>query len=765
MAHQEAAASAEPRKLSDALYVGFVDELLVEIKWLVVYGAAITATGVIVAVAVGGVALWTYALLIPFATFVRFIIMKWHSHNRPSINVKRASKHEAAYAVGVIAFTAVLSTWTLVTFCLTDDAFARVLTFSATIAYTFGMLARSFAIDKGQNAQIAAGFAPLAVAMLVAGGLYPLLIVFLLIPLFLSIKASSIRLKEVFRREVEARSHAATLADRLDTALNNMPHGLCMIDGGGNIVLANSRVLPLLGLSDNELAVNPNVRDILVQIGKIGNCEEEIIQELSSALVGEWNQRRDLTISLETVRGQAVEVTIHQMGEKGAVIIVQDITVRRDAERSIDRLAYFDSVTSLPNRRFFERELAGALLNDPPNGETTVLIVDLDNFKQVNDSLGHGCGDALLSIIAERLRVAVGSVGLVARWGGDEFTILLNTAKSEELSNLTGRILSEVERPVVVASNEIVVGASIGSASAPADGHSANALLSGADMALYAAKAAGRRGWRAFEVYMDKEVHIRRLIELDLRLAVASDAIDVHYQPIVNVSTSKVVSFEALARWFHPTRGKMSPADFIPIVETLGLMNEMGTNVLRRACSACASWPKGIRVSVNVSPSQLRAGKFVETVQDALRAADLDSDRLEIEITESALLDDDGAASVALQALRSIGVRISLDDFGTGYSSLSYLQNISFDRIKIDRSFIIGLGIQERSSILVESVALMGSRLGMSVLAEGVETRWQLNVIERIGLISEVQGFLFSAAIPANQAGELLTQCWRTEAA
>jgi predicted signal transduction protein with EAL and GGDEF domain len=318
--------------------------------------------------------------------------------------------------------------------------------------------------------------------------------------------------------------------------------------------------------------------------------------------------------------------------------------------------------------------------------------------------------------------------------------------------------LREIRRPVFIDGYEVIVGASIGSASAPQDGATPEAILSNADMALYAAKGEGRGNWRAFEKSMDAKIQIRRLIELDLRAAVANDAIEVYFQPIVKVETGKIGGFEALARWNHPVRGRVSPGEFIPIVEELGLMDEFGASVLRRACLACAAWPGDVCVSVNLSPVQFRNSQVLETVRDALAMAKLPPERLDLEITESTLLDDRGSTRETLEALRRLGVRISLDDFGTGYSSLSYVLAFPLDRIKIDRSFTIGMGLQERASILVESVAQMCGKLGMSVLVEGVETDLQLRFIERLGTISEVQGFYFSPAVPEAEARRMLEE-------
>jgi diguanylate cyclase (GGDEF)-like protein len=430
-------------------------------------------------------------------------------------------------------------------------------------------------------------------------------------------------------------------------------------------------------------------------------------------------------------------------------------------------MARFDSVTELPNRRCFEEQLTLALRrDDAPKEGLTVMFLDLDDFKQVNDSLGHRTGDKLLVEIASRLRAIIGPRDLVARWGGDEFVILHHhDADQLETSAIAKRIIDEINRAVVIDGSEVIVGASIGSASAPSDGSSPDALLSKADIALYAAKADGRRSWRAFEQEMDAKIQIRRLIELELRAAVATDQIEVYFQPIVSVATRQIVGFEALARWRSALLGPVSPAEFIPIVEEIGLMEEMGTAMLRRACKACAGWPDEVCVSVNLSSTQFRSGNLESTILSALADAQLAPERLDLEITESTLLEDRGDTRRTLQSLRAQGMRVSLDDFGTGYSSLSYLLSFPLDRIKIDRSFTMGLGLQERASVLVEGVASMSGRLGMTVLIEGVETAKQLRMIEGLGTISEAQGYLFSRPVPEKDVAGLLRRDFRVQAA
>ncbi len=746
--------------------MGFVDSHLVDIKALVLSSLVVIAAQIVVAIAANSIWLWISAAGMALVCAGRLYIMALHARNRPSASLETARKWEIAYSAGATAYLTALGLWALVTFCVTEDGFSRLLATTLAVCYAFSMWTRSFAISRGNNLQILVAFVPLSAAMIVAGGWYPAAIVFGIIPLAIFVKASSERLRANFLAVVAAQSQSAMLAKRLDMALNNMSHGLVMVDAKDRLTLANSQVLNLFGLREEEAGVGADLRGILRKLVRKKVVARSEVDRIWQALFHN-DCESDFVVPFETVDKRAIEITVHRMNGEGVVVVVQDVTERRNAALAIDRMARVDSVTELPNRRCFEEELS-AMLRGRGDAQipVNVLFLDLDDFKQVNDSLGHARGDKLLVAIARRLQAIVRPTDLVARWGGDEFAILQRPVKDAlQAGELAERIIREIRRPVFVDGYEVIVGASIGSARAPGDGVTPEAILSNADMALYAAKGEGRGNWRAFEKSMDAKIQIRRLIELDLRAAVANDAIEVYYQPIVAVATGEIAGFEALARWNHPVRGRVSPGEFIPIVEELGLMEEFGASVLRRACLACASWPNNISVSVNLSPIQFRNGRVEQTVLDALAGAKLAPERLDLEITESTLLDDRGSTRATLESLRKLGVRISLDDFGTGYSSLSYVLAFPLDRIKIDRSFTIGLGLQERASILVESVAQMCARLGMSVLVEGVETDLQLRFIERVGSISEVQGFYFSPAVPELEARKMIGQKKRLNAA
>jgi diguanylate cyclase (GGDEF)-like protein len=429
---------------------------------------------------------------------------------------------------------------------------------------------------------------------------------------------------------------------------------------------------------------------------------------------------------------------------------------RRNLER-IAHLAHFDALTDLPNRVLFRRELQEALARARrADEETAVLCIDLDHFKTVNDTLGHPVGDALLQAVADRLRHCVREGDSVARLGGDEFAVVqAGPNLPAGAGELADRVVAAMAEPFVIQGHQVVIGASVGIAIAPTDAHQPDELLKKADMALYRVKAEGRGGFHFFEKAMDERLQARRTLELDLRHAVAAGEFELHFQPLMNLATGRVGCCEALLRWASPQRGLVSPADFIPLAEEIGLIVPLGEWVLREACRQAAEWPSHVRVAVNISPAQFRSRNLLGVVMSALAASGLEAERLELEITESVLLQDNAANLAVLHSLRDVGVRISMDDFGTGYSSLSYLRSFPFDKIKIDQSFVRDLPTDPDAMAIVRAVTGLGASLGMSTTAEGVETADQLEELKRQGC-DEIQGYLISRPVPAAQIAYLL---------
>jgi diguanylate cyclase (GGDEF)-like protein/PAS domain S-box-containing protein len=451
-----------------------------------------------------------------------------------------------------------------------------------------------------------------------------------------------------------------------------------------------------------------------------------------------------------TVRGPDNELCFFE----GTIV---DATERKLAEAQIEHLAKHDSLTGLPNRLLFRQRMTRALSStDPGEGSVAVLCLDLDRFKTVNDTLGHLVGDELLKRVAERISSAVSEGDMVARFGGDEFVIVLADAGDrEEVSAFAGRLIQEAGQPVTVKSHQLTVGISVGIALAGQHGASPDQVLKCADLALYRAKAAGRNTFRFYEPEMDAAAEERQHLELDLRGALARGEFEVHYQPLVRVATGQVAGFEALVRWRHPMRGLISPAEFIAVAEETGLIVPIGNWVLRTACCQAASWPSALRVAVNVSAMQFRHSDLAGDVVSALAAAQLSPNRLELEITESVLIHEAGRVVQTMRQLRAIGVRIALDDFGTGFSSLNYLREFPFDKIKIDQCFTRELGQPNGSLPIVRAVIGIGLDLGVTVTAEGVETEEQLARLKVEGC-EEVQGYLFSRPKPATEIAALL---------
>jgi diguanylate cyclase (GGDEF)-like protein len=471
----------------------------------------------------------------------------------------------------------------------------------------------------------------------------------------------------------------------------------------------------------------------------------------------ENSQARDIiTTDPDPARGRSLSWTFQPMAGGGAVVLLEDITDRRTAEARISHLARYDELTALPNRVNFRDEIERLLKVQREAGQMSALLfVDLDQFKQVNDTLGHPCGDQLLCAVAARLRDMLRPEDSVARFGGDEFVVFQQNIRSpDDAAILARRIVDHLSERYKIDNHLVEIGASVGIAMTSAD-ISADTLIKNADMALYRAKADGRGTFCFFREELAQTVEARRVLELDLRKALANEEFELFFQPLVNLKSGRISTCEALLRWNHPARGTVSPVDIIPVAEDMGLIVDLGRWILRKACMECMKWPEAVSIAVNFSPQQFHQRDVLSEVRYALEVSGLPPTRLEIEITESSLLRNTQLTHDVLSQLRALGVRISLDDFGTGYSSLSYLHNFPLQKVKIDRSFLEGIDT-DRPLTLLRGVARLSADLGMSVVVEGIETNEQLELISVDGTVTEAQGYLFSRPVPAVQVRQLL---------
>ncbi|KJC35164.1 EAL domain-containing protein [Bradyrhizobium sp. LTSP857] len=541
----------------------------------------------------------------------------------------------------------------------------------------------------------------------------------------------------------------------LDTALQNMSQGLCMFDAEGKIQLFNERYAAMLGRTDIPLTGRLLI-DVLREEQAKGQWQGDA-GEFFARLVVDAREGRT-TSQVVTRFDRSIRVVNQPMQGGGWVATFEDITEWLEAQAKISHMARHDALTNLPNRVLFHEQLEQGLRRAGSNDQLAVLCLDLDHFKDINDSLGHPIGDALLKEVGRRLKATVGEHDTVARLGGDEFAVV-QIGRSEEAAAraLAGRLVEVISAPYEIDDHQIVIGVSIGISLSPQDGTNPDELLKNADLALYRAKADGRGTYRFFETGMDARAQARRLLEMDLRAALQRDEFQVYYQPIRDVASDRVVAFEALLRWNHPHRGLISPINFIPLAEETGLIVQLGEFVLRSACADAATWPGDVDVAVNLSPVQFKSPNLIAIVTEALEASGLAARRLELEITESVLLQNSEATLTTLHELRGMGVRISLDDFGTGYSSLSYLRSFPFDKIKIDRSFVSELATRQDSMAIIRAVTGLGRSLGIVTTAEGVENDAQLELLRREGC-TQAQGYLFSMPRPASDVALMLAR-------
>jgi len=538
---------------------------------------------------------------------------------------------------------------------------------------------------------------------------------------------------------------------RFGAALENMSQGLTMYDADERLAVFNRRFCEITGLPPEQVQAGITYRDIIALAVAVGHypgrsVEQAYVERRERIAQIEMGSHHD-----ELTGGRAVAVRTEPMANGGWVCTFEDVTERRATEARIMHMAHHDALTGLPNRVLFRDHMELILPRVQRGDHLAVLCLDLDGFKGVNDTLGHPVGDELLRVVARRLRESTRETDLVARLGGDEFAIIQASANQPtETAALADRLVAALAMPFDLQGVRVEISTSIGAVLADQTVSTADELLRNADIALYRAKAAGRGTWRFFEPGMDQELRQRRKLEVDLRQAIAEEQFEVHYQPLVNAQTTALTGFEALLRWRHPERGTVSPAEFIPLAEETGLMQPLGAWVLGRACLDAAVWPEPVKVAVNLSPVQFGKGDLVQEVEQALTAAKLAPHRLELEITESVLLQDNDATMEMLHQIRALGVRISMDDFGTGYSSLSYLRRFPFDKIKIDQSFIRSLEQEKGSIEIVRAVIGLGKALDMAVLAEGVETAEQSGILQFEGC-DELQGYLFSKPRPVQE--------------
>jgi diguanylate cyclase (GGDEF)-like protein len=743
------------QEMSPSIYAGMVDSLFMNPAPMIsgAFGPAIAAA--VIAGVTGDVVVWLCVPLFVFVGTARaFQMYRYRERNCP-LRATEAVIWEKRYRLGAVAHGIALGVWGLIVLLRTGDSAAHMLCVTTVVAYTSAGVGRTFGRPRIFLLQILLSCGPLIGALMFIGGSYHFALALLSVVFFVAIRSITSSLHRIYLNAWIAREREAALAGQFDTALNNMPHGLCMFGADGRLAVMNHRFSRMMELRDDLVHGGASAADIvsacIIAETISAKSGKSIVAEIENSVAGEI-----ITVDPNSAERRELSWTFQPMAGGGTVVLVEDITERRKAEARINHLARYDELTALPNRLNFRDEIE-RLLMVPHEAAlmSALLFIDLDQFKQVNDTLGHPCGDRLLSMVADRLREMLRPNDFVARFGGDEFVVFQQNIRSaEEAAALARRIVDRLSERYEIDRHLVEIGASIGIATTT-PGVKADHLLKNADMALYRAKSSGRGTYCFFRQEMAHTVEARRLLELDLRHAIAHEEFELYYQPLVNLKSGRISTCEALLRWNHPDRGSVSPLEIIPVAEDMGLIIDLGRWILRKACMECMKWPEAVSVAVNFSSQQFHQRDVLSEVRYALEVSGLPAHRLEIEITESSLLRNTQWTHDALMQLRSAGVRISLDDFGTGYSSLSYLHNFPMQKVKIDRSFLEGID-NDRPLMLLRGVARLSADLGMSVVVEGIETNEQLELISADGSVTEAQGYLFGRPVPATLIRQLL---------
>jgi len=564
--------------------------------------------------------------------------------------------------------------------------------------------------------------------------------------------ATRIKEAEIAAAVAEARTREAIV--------ESLSQGFLLFDCDDRLTLINSHFMQLFpeltgivvpGMHYNEI-LRAELRSGLD--AALGDTEQEKAFEDRAAL---RKSESGYVVERQLCEDVWIMINEHRTSGGETVLLYTDVSEIKRREKRIQHMAHHDALTGLPNRVLFHSRVKDAIERAQRDKKQVAIgCLDLDHFKNVNDTLGHPAGDALLCAVASRIQKEIRDGDTVARLGGDEFAIVLADFKDEKyLEGVAKRILKSLGLPVSIDGHETVTGASMGLAILSQDASDPNKLLKNADLALYRAKTEGRNTFRFFKQEMDESALARRKVEVDLRLALERDQLELYFQPLVNTGDDKIAGFEALVRWNHPELGLVCPDDFISIAEETGLIVPMGEWVIRTACEQAVKWSAPVKVAVNISPAQFKQTKLVEFISKTLKETTLDPSRLELEITETVLMRNTAETMETLYRLKGLGVRIAMDDFGTGYSSLGNLRSFPFDKIKIDRSFVSDLGTNAEAAAIVRAVVGLGRSLGIDTTAEGVETRDQL-VYLRIEGCSEIQGFYYSKPQPGEAIAELL---------
>ncbi|MGE0279446.1 MAG: putative bifunctional diguanylate cyclase/phosphodiesterase [Rhizobiaceae bacterium] len=744
------------------VYIQFVRSLFDSASILLIGGICYAVVALMVYFQTNNVVYIGFAVALFAANMWRYLDIKNFQRSGSEIqSVEEAGIWERRYIVRGCAQGLAVGAFAFASIWIYPNTFAEVASVALALSAVPTVSTRNYGSPAMVRILSTLFIAPVAFALILRLEVPHVALGLLMLSLIHITIMSSGHLRNVLFSAVTGHKRAKQLAQRFDRALNTMPQGLLMFNQTGQVIVANAEAALLMDMKSPDAMLGRSISALLLRIVAARLLDMDQYRYASLQLTGALRQGFDRKLVISLKDGRSFELSAREGQQNIGVVIFEDITSRVRAENRISTMARFDSLTTLPNRAHFHEMVAERLSGGDPKRNCALAIFDLDDFKAVNDSLGHPVGDELIRAVSERIASLASKHTIVSRFGGDEFVFFWDDIESPaalriQLDALAARMGGLLE----VSGNRLRVQASGGAVFGPAAAAELDALIVRADLALHRAKERGKNGWCLFEEAMEQAFRSRQLLKADLRTAVDQKGLRVVYQPIVSVDSMKIASCEALCRWDHPELGPISPATFIPLAEETGIISDITTFMLESACAECTKWPHPLSVSVNLSAKDFRDASIIDKVDAALRMTGLAPERLEIEVTETSLLDDKSAARRYVEELRQIGVRIALDDFGTGYSSLSYLHKLPLDKIKIDRSFLTDVTEDERSLRLLSGVVQLSHRLGLQVTVEGVETFEQFKMLSADVKPDLVQGFLFGSALSASGIETMSTTAW-----
>jgi len=747
--------------IADDVYVQFVASLFANAHILIVGGVSYCIVAIVTYAQTGFATFLAFAPLLLAANLWRYLgIRAFHANGGRLRDVEHAREWEQDYiirgcwqglAVGAFSFASIY---------VHPNPYAEVASLSMAVASLITVATRNYGSPRMVRILSVTFIGPAAIAFLLRGDLAYAILGLMIVPTMIITVGSADYVRQVLFSAIVGQKTSRLLAQRFDRALNTMPQGLLMFNSTGKVIVANAEAAHLIGMGSVEAMTGRSIEALMGRIVAAGLLDRERCRYTTQQLMDALHQGFDRKLIIALADGRSFEFSTREGDNDLGVVIFEDVTQRVRAAQRISTMARFDSLTELPNRGYFHELLVERLAGGNRDRNCALAILDLDDFKAFNDSLGHPAGDQLIRAVGQRLSPFASDDVVVGRLGGDEFVVFCDNVEDRDaLGRFINALRVRLGEDVDVYGSRLRLQVSGGAVMVKAQDADVDAMTVRADLALQEAKANGKDGWALFEEAMEHSFRLRQMMKADLRAAIKSRGLRVVYQPIVAIGSLKIASCEALCRWDHPELGQISPAVFIPLAEEMGIISEITAFVLEKACTDCAKWPEPIGVSVNLSAKDF-VESVVETVSEVLRSTGLAPERLEIEMTETSLLNDKSSARRYVEELRRIGVRIALDDFGTGYSSLSYLHRLMLDKIKIDRSFLLDVLEDSRSLQLLKSIVQMSHRLDMAVTVEGVETFDQLKLLAAEVKPDLVQGFLFGAALTASGIETMSTTAW-----